>query len=426
MWVISGEDPILHSRFHLDEDSQRGETSTGEGQKEGASCHKSEPGRASEQPQRAQSVAAHASYRGGEVWSGDASLQQTSVLGLGDGCATRLEGNANKIRDAKADGGEGRPGSGESSLGVTSHPQSNGESPATRPPQTTTRSWHLNSQGDGCSPEKRSFKTQFCSTVLKKSSGVSPCVARSRKSGTLASKVSWLIGDAEGLFWIFSTALQHVRKEGPRLVWPRWSSHVLPLLRERNIIPETELISAIKANIFTLFKESKIVSVVKAPPLLQTLVVSRRTFSSGQMFTICQHYTNPSVRNPPSLTPAQGNTENEEMPSDVSLNSKDVATNGDFPTPHRQNMAGFDDQMIITDLQVPDSGVPGICFVRTDEDPRVESAQSVEAFQNGQQTLMEFPDSLLSLRILSLADLMDTLQPVIPTLLFSSQRTVAV
>lgn len=424
----------------MDEDSQRGVRSTGEGQKEGASCHKSEPGLASEQPQEAASLAERASYRGEEVWSGDASLQQTSVLGLGDGCGTKQEGNANKIQDAMADCSEGRPGSGESSLGVMSHLQSNGESPSTTILPQTTRSWpdknRLSSRGDDCSPEKTSFKTQFCSTALKKNSGVSPretVAARSKKSGatTLVGKVSWFIEDAEGLFWMFSTALQQVRKEGLEPVWACWSSHVLPLLRERKLIAavmEGELISVAKANFFTLFKDSKIASVVKELPVLQLMVLLRQTFSSGEMFRMFQDYMNSRFTNLPSLILARGSSEEEEMPSDVSLNSKDVTENGDFLSQHWQNMADFHDKMIMGDLQVPDSGVAEICYVHTDEDPQVESlsVQHREGVQNDPQTLIEFPDSLLNLQILSLPDLMDTLRPVIPPLLFNSQRIVAV
>lgn len=423
----------------MDEDSQRGGISTGEGQKEGASCHKSELGLASERPQQAQSVAQHASYRGEGVWSGDASLQQTSVMGLGDGCGTKQEGNANKIQDAMADCSEGRPGSGESSLGVMSHLQSNKESPITVLPQSTTRSWpdkrHLSSRGDDCSPERTSFKTQFCSTALKKNSGTSPretVATRSKKSGTttLVSKVSWIIEDAEGLFWIFSTALQQVRKEGLEPVWACWSSHVLPLLRERNVISaviESKLISVVKANIFTLFKASKIVSVVKDLPLIQLNMSLRQTFSSGEMFRIFQDYMNSKFTNLPSLTLAQGCNEREEMPSDDSRNSKDVATNEDLMSPHWQNMDDFHDKMI-EDLQVPDSGGPEVCYVHTDKDPQVENlnVQTTEGVLYDQQTLIEFPDSLLSLQILSLPDLMDALQPVIPTLLFNSKTIVAV
>lgn len=412
--------------------------STGEGQKEGASCHKSEAGLASEQPQKAGSVAEHASYRG-EVWSGDASLQQTSVLGLGDGCGTKQEGNANKIQDAMADCSEGRPGSGESSLGVMSHLQSHRESPSTTArPQTTTRSWpdkkYPSSRGDDCSPEKTSFKTQFCSTALKKISGVSPreTVTRSKKSGmtTLVSKVCWFIADADGLFWIFSTALQQVKKEGLEPVWACCSRHVLPLLRERNIISaviKSELISVVKANISTLFKDSKIVDVVKElPPLKLIVLLLRQTFSSGEMFRIFQDYMT-RFANLPSLTLAQGSNEKGEMPSDVSLDSKNVTTNRDFLSPHWQNMAGFQDKMR-EDLQVADSCIPEICYVHTDEDPQVEnlSVQSMEGVQSEQQTLIEFPDSLLSLQILSLPELMDTLQPVIPSLLFNSHKLVAV
>lgn len=386
-------------------------------------CHKSEPGLVSERPQKAQREAERASYEGEQVWSGDASLQQTSVLGLGDGCGAKPEGNANKIQDAMADCSEGRPGSGESSLGKMSPLQSNGESPPTTLlSQTSARSRPdkecPSSRGDFSTPEKPSSKAQFCSAATD---GMT----------SLLNKVSWLTKDAEGLFWVFSMLLQQVRKEGLELVWACWSSHVLPLLRERKIVSvvmESDVITVVKANVCSLFNDGKVVSVVKDLPLVQlTMLALRRDSPSGKMFRIFQDYVNSCCTNLWGLAPALGRNTEEEMPA-VSLNSGDVPTNGGFPSSLRQNVADLHNKMIREGLLASASGLPEICYAHTDKHTPVEnlSVQSMEGVQCDQQRLIEFPDSLLSLQTLPLPALMDALQPVIPSLSFHSQKIAAV
>lgn len=374
----------------------------------------------SERPQKAQSVAERASYEGEQVWSGDASLQQTSVLGLGDGCAAKPEGNANKIQDAMADCSEGRPGSGESSLGKTSLLQSNGGSPSTT--QTSARSRPdkecPSSRGDFSTPEKPSSKAQFCSAATD---GMASWV----------SKVSWITKDAEGLFWVFSMLLQQVRKEGLDLVWACWSRHVLPLLRERkmvSVVMESDAITVMKANVYSLFNDGNIASVVKDLPLVQLITLAlRRNSPSGKMFRIFQDYVNSRCPNLRGLAPALGRNKEEEMPA-VSLNSGDVTTNGGFPSPRRLNVADLHNKMIREGLQAPASGVPEICYARTDEHAPGENAsvQSMEGVGRDQQRLIEFPDSLLRLQTLPLPALMGALQPVIPAVSFNSPRIAAV
>eukprot|EP00066_Takifugu_rubripes_P012524 XP_011601790.1 PREDICTED: uncharacterized protein LOC101066561 isoform X2 [Takifugu rubripes] len=416
--AIPGEYPIPHNSFQLDEDSQRGGVSTGEGQKEGALCHKSEPGLVSERPQEAQSVAERASYEGEQVWSGDASLQQTSVLGLGDGCGAKPEGNANKIQDAMADCSEGRPGSGESSLGKMSLLQSNGGSPSTTLlPQTSARARPDKecSRGDFSTPEKPSSKAQFFS-------------AATDGMASLVSKVSWITKDAEGLFWVFSMLLQQVGKEGLALVWACWSGHVLPLLRERkmvSVVMESDVITVIKANVCSLFNDAKIVS-VKDLPLVQLITMAlRRSSPSGKMFRIFQDYVNSRCTSLRGL--ALGRNKEEEMPA-ASLNSGDVPTNGGFPSPCWQNVADLHNRMIREGLQAPASGVPEICYAHADKRTPGEnwSVQSMEGVRRDQQRLMEFPDSLLSLQTLPLPALMEALQPLIPTASFNSRKIAAV
>lgn len=372
----------------------------------------------SERPQKAPSVAERASYEGEQVWSGDASLQQTSVLGLGDGCAVKPEGNANKIQDATADCSEGRPGSGESSLGKMSLLQSNGGSPSTTLlPQTRARSRPdekcPSSRGDFSSPEKPSSKAQFCSTATDETT-------------SWVGRVSWITEDAEGLFWIFSMLLQQVRKEGLELVWACWSSHVLPLIRERKImsvVMESDVISVVKTNLLSLFNDGKIVSVVKDLPLVQLVKLALRQNSpSGKMFWIFQDYVTSRCAHLRGLAPAPGRNKEEEMPA-VSLHPGDVTTNGGFPSPRRPNVADLYDKMIGEGLQAPASGVPEICYAHTDRDTPVEhlDVQSMEGVRSDQQRLIDFPDSLLSLQTLPLPDLVDTLRPVLPALSFSSQ-----
>lgn len=375
----------------------------------------------SERPQRAQSVAECARYEGEQVWSGDASLQQTSVLGLRDGCGAKPEGNANKIQDAMADYSEGRPGSGESSLGKMSLLQSNGGSPSTTLlPQTSARSRPdkecPSSRGDFSTPEKPSSKAQFCS-------------AATDGMASLVSKVSWITKDAEGLFWVFSMLLQQVRKEGLELVWACWSSHVLPLLRDRkmvSVVMESEVMTVVKANVCSLLDDGKIASVVKDLPLVQLITWALRPNSpSGKMFRIFQDYVNSRCRNLRGL--ALGRNKEEEVPA-VSLTSGHVPTNGGFPSPCWPNVADLHNKMIREGLQAPASGVPEICYAHTDKHTPGEnlSVQSVEGVRRDQPTLIDFPDSLLSLQTLPLPALMDALRPVIPTVPSDSQRIAAV
>lgn len=370
----------------------------------------------SERPQKAASVAERASYEGEQVWSGDASLQQTSVLGLGDGCAAKPEGNANKIQDAMADCSEGSPGSGESSLGKMSLLQSNGGSPSTTLlPQTSARSRPdkecPSRRGDFSTPEKPSSKAQFCS-------------APTDGMASLVSKVSWITKEAEGLFWVFSVLLQQVRKEGLELVWACWSRHVLPLLRERkmvSVVMESEVITVVKANVCSLFNDGNIVSVVKDLPLVQLIMLPLRPNSPpGKMFRMFQDYVNSGCTNLRDL--ALGRNKEEEMPA-VSLNSGDVTTNGG-----RQNVADLHNKMIGEGLQAPASGVPETSDAHTDQHTQAEnlSMQSMEGVLHDRQRLIEFPDSLSNLQTLPLPALMDALQPVIPAVSVNSQRIAAV
>ncbi|KAJ4949636.1 hypothetical protein JOQ06_021145 [Pogonophryne albipinna] len=167
--VIPGKDPVHITSIQMDRDTLQDGISTRDGrEQEGDLCHKSGPGLMSEWPRRKARE---------EVWSGDASLQQTSVLGPGDGCGTKPEGNANKIKGAMADCYKERPDSGGSSLSSMSHLQSSRGTRSTSVlPQNSTHPQldikPLCSQAARCPPEKTIFEGLFGCAEMDESGGL--------------------------------------------------------------------------------------------------------------------------------------------------------------------------------------------------------------------------------------------------------------
>ncbi|KAF3842272.1 hypothetical protein F7725_024223, partial [Dissostichus mawsoni] len=167
--VIPGKDPVPNTSIQMDRDTLQDGISTRDGrEQEGDLCHKSGPGLMSEWPRRKVRE---------EVWSGDASLQQTSVLGPGDGCGTKPEGNANKIKGAVADCYKERPESGGSSLSSMSHLQSSRGTRSTSVlPQNSTHPQldikPLCSQAARCPPEKTIFEGLFGCAEIDESGGL--------------------------------------------------------------------------------------------------------------------------------------------------------------------------------------------------------------------------------------------------------------
>ncbi|XP_015229124.1 PREDICTED: kinesin-like protein KIF16B [Cyprinodon variegatus] len=160
----------------LGTDALQGQGSIWDGQEqERDSCHKSGPGLVSESLQRtAQSGAGVASSERGDVSSGDGSLQQTCVLGPGDGCGMKPEGNANEIQGVDAECYKGRPFSGGTSLGSMSLLQkSGGSSFLSVLPQTNTYSQanrkSLSSQVACCPPKDTAFQDQYSSSGMDES-----------------------------------------------------------------------------------------------------------------------------------------------------------------------------------------------------------------------------------------------------------------
>lgn len=450
--AIPGKYPVPHTSFELDGDTLQGGVSTRDGQEQERDlCHKSGPGLMSEWPWRkAQSGAGVASYKGEEVWSGDASLQQTSVLGPGDGCGTKPEGNANEIQDVVADCYKGRPGSGGSSLGNASHLQRSGGASSTSVlPLSSTHSKlnkkSLSSHAARCPPEETTFQGQCSCGEMDESGGleipgvrVTETAARTVQHtglGSLVRRVSWFVQDAGRLLWSSPTILQQVRKEGLQPVGARWSSHVVSLVRENHflsVVKDSQVFSMVKGSfVFSLLKDSHMFSMVKELPLIQHIQMERtpnlQPEEAAQMIHGC---INPDTIQVPVQTQTQTFSNAEELPDDMPQIPEDIGIKsiGDQQLAQKQDRACI--HVKHGDKQTREQHIsePDITCTLEDKDQGLENSRSVQNKMDVQvfsQTLIEFPDSLLNLQTLPLPDLVDTLQSVISTSVLTSQKMVA-
>ncbi|XP_019121788.2 uncharacterized protein kif16bb isoform X2 [Larimichthys crocea] len=451
--AIPGKYPVPHTSFELDGDTLQGGVSTRDGQEQERDlCHKSGPGLMSKSPWRkAQSGARVASYKGEEVWSGDASLQQTSVLGPGDGCGTKPEGNANEIQGVVADCYKGRPGSGGSSLGGMSHLQRNGGASSTSVlPLSSTHSKlnnkSLSSHAARCPPEETTFQGQCSCGEMDESGGLEeiPGVCMTETAartvqrtglGSLVSRVSWIVQDARRLLWSSPTILQQVRKEGLQPVGARWSSHVVSLVRENNflsVVKDSQVFSIVKGSfVFSLLKDSHIFSMVKELPLIQHIQMeitqNLQPEEAAQMIHGC---INPDTTQVPVQTQTQTFSNTEELPDDMLQIPEDIEIKciGDQQLAQKQDRACIHVKHGNKQTTEQHISEPDVTYTLEDKDQGLENSRSVQNKMDVQvfsQTLIEFPDSLLNLQTLPLLDLMDTLQSVISTLVLTSQKMVA-
>lgn len=283
-----GNHPKPHSCFELDGDILWAAVSTRDGlEHEGDQCHKSGPELMSKWPLKAQSGAQVGTYKEEEARPGDASLQETSVLGQHDGCGTKPEGNANKIQDVMADYCEGRRRSGGSLLSRTSHPQCGaGAGSASVLPQTSGTSPRLpSSQTVYCPPERTSSEEQAGCEAANQSRNTGVCATNAASEsgsrlGSLVSRVSGIAQDARHLLWSSANVLQRVRKRGISPVGACWSSYFFSLVMESRVLSavnNSRVVCRVKGT-FTLFliRHGGILSTLKGLPLLQhinTMVV---------------------------------------------------------------------------------------------------------------------------------------------------------
>ncbi|XP_077438024.1 uncharacterized protein kif16bb isoform X2 [Vanacampus margaritifer] len=270
---IPGKSPVPHTSLDLDGGTQQNGVSTrGDLEPEIVLCHKSRPELMSEHPWREAGNAAEvSSYTRAQVWSGDGSLQQTSVLGLGDGCVMKPEGNANEIQGVVAHCGKGRPGSGGSSLGDTSHLQHTVETSFTSVPQQTNT--HLKEDACSSPSEDTVLKGQLTLRGINEcgfleESGRQVAVQKSRLSA-LVKRVSWI---ARHFLWSSSTLVQPFEEERKKHFVTYWFNHLISLVSESKVMSviDSQILSLVKSSYaFSCFKTSGIYSMVKELPLVQ-------------------------------------------------------------------------------------------------------------------------------------------------------------
>ncbi|XP_056291443.1 uncharacterized protein kif16bb isoform X3 [Pseudoliparis swirei] len=450
--------PGKHTISELDGDPLQGGISTRDGQEqERDQCHQSGPGLLSEWPWwKAQSGAGVASFNGELVQSGDASLQQTNVLGPSDGCGTKPEGNANKIKGVVADCYKEGPGSGGSSLGIMSHLQSRGG--AGSPPVLPQTSSHsqldeksLSSRVACCPPEDATFKGQHgcgeiyesggleeilvvCETATTVATGLQPGL------GSLVSRVSLIFQDAGRLLWSSPTVLQQVKKEGLQPVGARWSSHVVSVVRESNVlsvVTDSRVFSIVKGSfVFSLFKDSHIFSIVKDLYVQHVQTEVTHNIHPKEESPMIQGYVNPERTQVQGLTPAHRFSRAEDVPHDVPLMAEDSWTRNkricDLPVPQEQDMADVQGvsqgDKLIPEPSPQKHSEPEVTREPGDDARALENSRTVQNGIDVQifcQTLIDFPDSLLYLHTLPFLDMMDTLQSIISTSVLTSQKIVA-
>ncbi|XP_072247731.1 uncharacterized protein kif16bb [Leuresthes tenuis] len=435
--AIPGRDPVPHTGFELDGDVLQGGKSTRDGQEQERDlCHKSGAELMSEKPQRkAQSGAGVASYEGKEVWSGDASLQQTSILGQGDGCGMRPEGNANEIQGVVPDCYKERPGSGGSSLGSLSHLlRSGGSSFMSVLPQTSTHSQldrkPLNSQAACYPPKNTAFEGHFSCKEMDESGGFGEvpgvCVteaaaATAQNSGlsSLFSRVSWIVQDARRLLWNSPTIWQQVTDVRLQPVGARLSSRVVSLVKQSNVlsvVKDSQVFSMVRGSfVFSLFRDSHIVSVVKALPLIQHIQMNiTQSLQSEEGAQMIQGCINPDNTQLPAVTPAQ--TMAEELQSDARQVPEDIQKRDGTNIHVKQG----DENIKVT---LPSTHISKTDVIYAPKDQGMGNSGSVHIVI---QTLIKFPDPLLKLQTLSLEDMIEALQSIISPSVLTSQRIVAV
>nr|XP_046258631.1 uncharacterized protein kif16bb isoform X2 [Scatophagus argus] len=457
--AIPGKYPVLHTSFELDRNTVKGGVSTRDSQEQERDlCHKSGPWLVSEWPWRkAQSGAGVASYKEGEVWSADASLQQTSVLGSGDGCGTKPEGNANEIQCVVADCYKGRPESGGSSLGSVSHLQSSGRTSSTSVlPQTSIHSQldknPLSSQEACCPPEDTTFKGQLSHGEMDESGGLedipevcgtetAATTVQNSGLGSLVRRVSWIVRDAKCCLWSCATVLQQAREAGLQHVGIHWSSHVVSMVRDSNalsVVKDSQVFSIVKGSvIFSLFKDSHIFSMVKELPLIQHIQMEiTQNHHPKEAAQIIQGHINPHTTQLPVLATTQTFSKVEQLPVDVSLIPQDIWRKDksfcDLQLPQEQDMTGIHikqgDKLITELLPVSDIGETEVTQAPGDKDQALENSRALQNKVNdpqiSSQTLIKFPDSLLQLQTLPLVDLMDTLRSTVSIPVLISQKIV--
>nr|XP_057915131.1 uncharacterized protein kif16bb isoform X2 [Doryrhamphus excisus] len=425
MTEIPGKCPVSPTSLNLEGDTQRNGVSTrGDLEQETVRCHKSRPELTSEHPLReAENVAEVACCTTMEVWSGDASLQQTSVLGLGDGCVMKPKGNANEIQGVVAQCYKGRPGSGGSSLGNVSHLQhTGGDSSMSFPQQTSTpqlKEHALGSQGSRPLYEETILKAQQCSGdlidygCLETQVRVGAAVQQSRLSA-FVNRVSWIVQDAQHFLW--NMVLHPSGKERQKPFMTDWSNYLISLVMECKVMSviDTQVFSLVRGGyVLSHFKGSRMYSMVKDLPLMIQMEIMDHLWAS-EATRIMQDYNHQC----PVLSQTQ-NMKSECIPDSWQTNM----------TPDLQ----LQDQDIDIDLIQEGISTEGLSVENIINHAPTDGDQVFNNSACGQKCevqrfflmLIEYPLPLANLQNLSLRDLKTSIQLVLPSTLMDSENILA-
>lgn len=384
----------------------------------------------SESPQRTtRSGAGAASCEMEEVSSGDGSLQQTCVLGLGDGCGMKPEGSANEIQGVDADCHKGRPSSGGSSLGSVSHLQrSGGSSSLSVLPQTSTYS-QLNrkplSSLACCPPKDTAFQDQYsCDETeetgsLSEIKGVAENPVRKLGLGSLFSRVSCIVHDARSLFWRSPALLQQLTTSKLQPVGASLSSRVFSIVKESHIF---SMIGGSFA--LSLLNKSPIFS-VNALPLVQHLQMNitppLQPKESAPIIQDCNNGNNTQLS---ALTIRRSMT--KKLVGDV-LQVSEEFSRRDLQSPEKQDGNNIPIKLneVISEPLLKKQRLPlpyskgAKMVIQASED--VDQAGTINVYS---QTLIKFPNQLLKLQTLPLEDLMSVVESISCSVI-SSQRIIA-
>ncbi|XP_061766551.1 uncharacterized protein kif16bb isoform X3 [Nerophis ophidion] len=434
---IPGTCPVPQTGFNLGGDEQKGASTGGDLEQETVRCHKSQPERMSEHPWREAENAAEVEYcRRKEVWSGDASLQHTSVLGLVDGCVTKPEGKANEIQGVVAHCYRGRPGSGGSSLGNVYHLQHSGSDSAMSSPRQASTSQlkehALGNQGACPPPEEtilegkpgRGDMTGFahCKDAAKESVG--SAVQGSRLSG-LVNKVSCIVQDAGYFLWNSSMVLRPFEEKRQKPFAAYWSNHLISLARKSKVMSviDSQVFSLVRDSyVFSRFKGSHMYSMIKYLPLMQNIHMDITGHLCGSETTVIIHdYNRQNPLQLPVLSQTNDITKIKSIPDSLQeLTQNDLQTN---TTTENLHLLAEDTDVYLTQEEASTE----ITHAPTDLDETFESSVSGPEREVQRFFLMslKYPDPLVNLQNLSLRDLRTSIQLVLSSALLDSHKIVA-
>ncbi|XP_072293294.1 uncharacterized protein kif16bb [Eucyclogobius newberryi] len=417
--VVTNATPAKSAVPHsLDGEAHQGGVRTRDGpEQEGDWRHKSGPELTSEGLwRRARSGAEDAR-------SGDASLQQTSVPGRGDGCGTGPVGSANEIQGVTAHRNDGRLDSGGNSLSRASHLQrTKGGESAPVPQQANalgSRSQFdktpLSSQALICPTNEATTRELSFYREMDGVAGPEGVLELRAKAfpglglGSLANTVSWIVQGAGRSILNSSIVLQHVLEQRLYPVSAGWPSHVVSVIRDSkvfSVVKDSKVISLVKDGyIASLFSDIPIFSLVKELPIVQYIQLE-----------MTQHL---QAIKPIKLQECTKNCANLVFTTPEKQSEED--TSGDCKNALRSSLPqdhGQADKVKLKGIMQP--------RCKLDDDQTQDATSTVWCKEAGIffQSLITFPDSLVELQS-SLSNLGAVLQSIISPSLFSSQKIVA-